>query len=69
MNSDDDDDWKPQSSSKGIVQFSSHPSGAIVRMDGSLLCQSTPCSKEVALGGHKIVMEKRVINQKPRRLI
>ena len=58
VDSTDDDDWKPAGNSLGIVHFSSNPSGAIVRMDGKLLCQSTPCSKQIGLGGHKIVMEK-----------
>ena len=47
-------------SSRKIVSFESEPSGAVVRLDGRLLCQdnSKGCSKVVALGVHGVTMEK-----------
>lgn len=48
-----DDDF-----SRGVVYFDSTPEGANVRLNGKLLCQTTPCSKEVSLRDHKITMEK-----------
>ena len=41
-----------------ILKLESEPTGAIVMLDGNLLCQSTPCSKMVSGGKHKLVMQK-----------
>ena len=41
-----------------VVAFDSEPDGAVVRLDGALLCQSTPCSREVTAGPHEVLMEK-----------
>jgi len=40
-----------------IVSFDSHPKGASVLLDGSLLCKETPCSKRVPVGIHQVSME------------
>ena len=40
-----------------IVEFSSEPDGAIVHLDGELLCQATPCSRLVTFGPHQVSME------------
>jgi len=45
------------SSDRIIAEFKSSPVGAMVFLDGSVLCQSTPCSKEVAQGPHTIMMQ------------
>lgn len=39
-----------------VVRFDSDPSGASVSLDGSLICNTTPCSKEIAAGGHDVEM-------------
>lgn len=41
-----------------LVNFSSEPAGAVVRVDGTLVCQATPCTQEVKSGPHEVVMEK-----------
>ncbi|MEN9800419.1 MAG: hypothetical protein RL653_4116 [Pseudomonadota bacterium] len=41
-----------------LAKFESEPVGATVRMDGALLCKSTPCSKRVASGRHEVVFEQ-----------
>jgi TolB-like protein len=41
-----------------LVKFESIPSGAVVQLDGALLCQSTPCSKLVPRGLHETRMER-----------
>lgn len=51
--------WKPPGTVKVIVQFDSDPPGAVVMMDGDLLCQETPCSENVAVGGHRFSMAKK----------
>ena len=39
-----------------VVEFTSEPKG-VVRVDGKLLCQVTPCKKEVAVGSHDVEIE------------
>ena len=46
--------WSLEGTSGVIVAFESEPSGAVVLMDGKILCQSTPCSKLVSTGSHKV---------------
>ena len=53
-----DDDWQLEGSKETIIHFDSEPKDAIVMLDSQLLCQSTPCSKQVSLGGHQISMQK-----------
>ena len=40
-----------------IVYFRSKPEGAVVLLDGRLLCQKTPCSKSVPVGRHQVSMQ------------
>jgi hypothetical protein len=40
-----------------IVNFQSTPAGAVVLVDGGLLCASTPCSKYLRLGSHRVEMQ------------
>ena len=46
--------WELQADSEVVVGFQTNPEGAVVLLDGRVLCQSTPCSKLVAPGTHKI---------------
>ncbi len=41
-----------------VVKFASRPDGAVVLVDGTLLCQATPCSKMVAKGEHQVSMQR-----------
>jgi hypothetical protein len=43
---------------KEVVRFESSPKGAVVMVDGDLLCQETPCSKELELGNVTVAMHK-----------
>lgn len=43
---------------EAVVRFESTPPGAVVRVDGALVCQATPCSKRVAVGQREVVMER-----------
>ena len=42
-----------------IITFDSTPPGAVVLVDGAVLCQATPCSKTLQLGGHSVSIQKR----------
>jgi formylglycine-generating enzyme required for sulfatase activity len=51
--------WNPGDDGAGVlVRFESTPNGAVVMVDGSMVCQSTPCQKEVAGGSHTVEMHK-----------
>ena len=39
-----------------LIRFESAPTGAAVTLDGNLLCQKTPCTKELSLGNHRVQM-------------
>ena len=41
-----------------VVRFSSEPEGAVVMLDGSLVCPATPCSREVPAGAHRVEMQR-----------
>ena len=51
----EEEDWEMTS---GMVHFRSDPEGAIVLVDGDLLCSSTPCSKEISTGLHDLSIQK-----------
>ncbi|MBI4705671.1 MAG: SUMF1/EgtB/PvdO family nonheme iron enzyme [Deltaproteobacteria bacterium] len=54
-----DEDWRPKpGAAEAVVSFSSAPPGAVVLLDGALLCQSTPCSKQVVQGVHQISLQR-----------
>jgi hypothetical protein len=42
---------------RAIVQFSSEPAGAVVLLDGTMVC-STPCSESLANGDYRIQFQK-----------
>ena len=46
--------WNITGTDGVIVAFETEPVGAVVMLDGALLCQSTPCSKLVAPGSHQL---------------
>ena len=53
-------DWVPEATGEQvIVSFSSEPVGAVVSVDGKLLCQDTSkgCSKMLAAGAHRVSMQ------------
>ncbi len=52
------DDWMVEGGNTAIVKFESNPSGAVVLVDGQMLCTTTPCSKEIKAGNHKVVFQK-----------
>ncbi len=39
------------------VTFETQPPGALVEVDGTALCQATPCSRRVAAGAHGVAMK------------
>jgi TolA-binding protein len=43
--------WDADAGETTVVRFESDPAGAVVMMDGALLCQTTPCSRELTPGG------------------
>ena len=43
-------------SRSALIRFESSPSNAVVMVDGNLLCQKTPCTKELSLGNHRVQM-------------
>jgi len=49
--------WTPGGAGEVIVGFSSYPAGAVVLVDGNLICQKTPCSKSVSTGAHTVSMQ------------
>lgn len=52
------EEWKIDNVEVAIVKFSSYPEGAVVFVDGKIICQSTPCSKMLTTGWHEIEMQK-----------
>ena len=44
-------------SSSVLIRFESAPTGAVVLVDGTLLCPKTPCTKELSLGSHRVQMQ------------
>ncbi len=42
-----------------IVAFRSRPPGAVVIVDGELVCESTPCSRKLVAGEHEVSLQKR----------
>ena len=51
--------WQPEQGVEDvIVRFESDPVGAVVMVDGQLLCQSTKggCSKAISVGRHEVAM-------------
>lgn len=53
-----EEDWSMSVDTGVLVAFDSEPRGAVVLLDGKILCQQTPCSKTLAAGLHKVEMQK-----------
>ena len=47
-----------------LVAFSSDPPGAVVHLDGKILCAAAPCSKLVAFGPHNVAMEAEMYDRR-----
>ena len=49
--------WSPNEEDTLLtLTFESEPQGARVEVDGKLLCEATPCRREVPLGRHEVAM-------------
>src|SRR5437870_1159147 len=48
----------PAAPEEVIVKLESEPAGAVAMLDGTMLCQSTPCSKLVIPGAHEFSFQK-----------
>ena len=54
------DTWDPGAgAARHVVQFKSTPPGAVVMVDGKLVCTATPCSGEVTEGRHTVELQKQ----------
>lgn len=54
-------EWEPERGPPRIVvRFSSDPTGAVVQLDGKLLCQDTSkgCARAITPGPHRVTMQK-----------
>ncbi len=51
-----DDTWQDPRGDFVAVEFDSTPRGALVLVDGRLLCRTTPCSRAVPRGEHTVEM-------------
>ena len=51
-----------------IVQFESEPSGAVVMVDGRMVCKETPCSKSVPAGVRLVAMQAERYDKKEERV-
>ena len=52
------DAWSPPAVSATVVGFASDPAGAVVIIDGRVVCQGTPCSRELPAGATLVTMQK-----------
>ena len=52
------DAWAPPGDSAMVVGFASDPPGAVVLIDGRVVCQGTPCSRELPAGATVVTMQK-----------
>mgnify|MGYP002641368317 CR=1 FL=1 len=50
-------DWDMDAPEETIVNFESDPRGAVVTMNGRLLCKETPCSRTIPNGSHRFEMQ------------
>ncbi len=50
--------WTPPGDSVTVVGFASDPAGAVVMVDGRVVCQGTPCSRELPVGVAVVTMQK-----------
>jgi len=52
-------EWDPTAgaSEQSVVKFRSNPAGAVVLVDGKLVCKETPCSKALEKGRYNVDMQ------------
>ncbi|MFM2151911.1 MAG: hypothetical protein RL199_346 [Pseudomonadota bacterium] len=50
------DDFDLGDAGEVVASFDSEPAGAVVLVDGKVVCKSTPCTKTVAVGRHEVTM-------------
>jgi formylglycine-generating enzyme required for sulfatase activity len=50
------DDFDLGEAGEVVASFDSEPAGAVVLVDGKVVCKSTPCTKSVAVGRHEVTM-------------
>ena len=61
-----DKDWRAVAGLQlSIVYFESKPAGATVSVDGQTLCQSTPCSRAITPGRHRVLIRKARYVEQP----
>ncbi|MBN1164515.1 MAG: SUMF1/EgtB/PvdO family nonheme iron enzyme [Candidatus Krumholzibacteriota bacterium] len=53
-----EDEWRIGDIHKAVVRFESNPPGAVVLVDGRIICVETPCSKELGEGPVRVSMQK-----------
>ncbi|MBN1164516.1 MAG: SUMF1/EgtB/PvdO family nonheme iron enzyme [Candidatus Krumholzibacteriota bacterium] len=53
-----EEEWRLGDIGKAVVRFESDPPGAVVLVDGRIVCMETPCGKEVEEGPVKVSMQK-----------
>ena len=55
----DGGDWDPTAGAaqQSVLKFRSNPAGAVVLVDGRLVCKATPCSKAMEKGRYNIDMQ------------
>ena len=54
---EEEDDWSFATSTSHVVEFSSEPHGAMVEVDGEVLCE-TPCARPLVAGVHRVEFKK-----------
>ena len=62
-------EWDVSGGQEVIVAFSSEPPGAVVLVDGNLICQKTPCSKSVGEGKHVVSMQATRYTKRQEQLV
>lgn len=64
------EEWDPSAAAgkRVLVSFNSDPPGAVVMVDGQLVCTATPCKEEVAAGVHAVSMQKKSYEPKRERV-
>ena len=61
--------WSPSILPKKVfIAFDSEPEGAVVQIDGKLICHSTPCRKQINAGVREVTMQKERYIQKKKRI-
>ena len=64
------EEWNPTGRDRALVRFSSNPPGAVVMLDGELLCQDTSrgCSRALPVGSHELSMQRERYQKRSERI-